>query len=570
MTTLDWVVLAFTLGAIVAYGMYRGRKNRDIGGFLLADRSMPWYTVALSIMATQASAITFTSTPGLGYTDGMRFVQYYFGLPIAMVILSITAVPAFRNAGVYTAYEFLENRFGLRMRILTSLIFLIGRGLGVGFTIYAPSLVLSIILGWDMSVTSTLIGGVIILYAASGGVKAIQWTHFQQMIVILSGMAVAFVIAVSLLPPEVSFLDSLRVAGVMGRLKVLDFSFNPNDRYTFWSGIIGGTFVAMAYFGTDQSQVQRYLTGGSVKASRLALLFNAVIKVPMQFLILLLGVAVFSFYQFVRPPLYFNPAETSRITSGGFAAEYGRLESWHATAFEAKKDAISGYLGAGTEQGSATWKRRLEEASLRSERIRSDVKALAKRADPTSDGNDTNFIFLTFVITYLPAGFIGLLFACIFAATMSSTSGELSALATCSVVDIYKRLVRAGADESHYLIVSRLGMVFWGIYAIAFAQFAGGLGALIEAVNIVGSLFYGTMLGIFLIAFYIKRVGGWAVFWAALTGEAVVLSCASFTDISWLWYNVIGCATVIAGGVLLQRLSGEWNAGPGNGGSPTA
>jgi SSS family transporter len=557
MTALDWAVLAFTLAAIVAYGMYRGRRNRDIAGFLLADRSMPWYTVALSIMATQASAITFTSTPGLGYADGLRFVQYYFGLPVAMVILSITAVPAFRKAGVFTAYEFLENRFDLRMRVLTSVIFLIGRGLGVGFTIYAPSLVLSIILGWDIRVTSTLIGGVIILYAASGGVKAIQWTHFQQMIVILAGMAIAFVVAVSLLPPDVSFGDSLRVAGAMGRLKVLDFSFNPNDRYTFWSGIIGGTFIAMAYFGTDQSQVQRYLTGESLRQSRLALLFNAVIKVPMQFLILLLGVAVFSFYQFTEPPLTFNPVEAKRLAAGEYAPEYARLQSWHTTAFEAKKTAVEGYLASGGASGGEAWKRRMKEASARADRIRTDVQALAKRADPSADGSDVNFIFLTFVIHYLPAGFIGLLFACIFAATMSSTSGELSALATCSVVDIYKRLVRPDADERHYLAVSRFGMVFWGIYAIAFAQFAGGLGALIEAVNIVGSLFYGTMLGIFLIAFYLKRVGGWAAFWAALVGEATVLGCAYFTDISWLWYNVVGCAVVVGGALALQRLSGE-------------
>jgi len=557
MRTIDWAVLAFTLTAIVAYGMYRGRRNRDIRSFFLADRSMKWYTVALSIMATQASAITFTSTPGLGYADGMRFVQYYFGLPIAMVILAVTALPAFHRSGVYTAYEYLENRFDLRMRILTSAIFLIGRGLGVGFSIYAPSLVLSIMLGWDMSVTSAVIGAVIIIYATAGGVKAIQWTHFHQMIVILSGMAAAFFVAVSLLPADVSFTDSLRVAGAMGKLNVLDFSFNPNDRYTFWSGIIGGTFIAMAYFGTDQSQVQRYLTGQSVKQSRMALLFNGVIKIPMQFMILLLGVAVFSFYQFVEPPLYFNPAETERVRSGEFSAEYSRLESWHHVTFDAKQTMIRQYLAAGADDATPAWKRRLEEASERSEKVRADMLDLAKKADPSSDGNDTNFIFLSFVIHYLPAGFIGLLFACIFAATMSSTSGELSALATCSVVDIYRRLVRCDAGEKHYLVVSRLGMVFWGLYAIAFAQFAGGLGALIEAVNIVGSLFYGTMLGIFLIAFYVKRVGGWAAFWAALMGEAAVLACAYFTDISWLWYNVIGCAVVVAGALALQWVSGE-------------
>ncbi len=557
MRTIDWAVLAFTLTAIVAYGMYRGRRNRDIRGFFLADRSMKWYTVALSIMATQASAITFTSTPGLGYADGMRFVQYYFGIPIAMVILAVTAVPAFHRSGVYTAYEYLENRFDLRMRILTSVIFLIGRGLGVGFSIYAPSLVLSIMLGWDMSLTSAVIGGVIILYATSGGVKAIQWTHFQQMIVILSGMAIAFFVAVSLLPPDVSFADSLHVAGAMGKLNVLDFSFDPNDRYTFWSGIIGGTFIAMAYFGTDQSQVQRYLTGQSVTQSRMALLFNGIIKVPMQFLILLLGVAVFSFYQFVEPPLYFNPAETERIRSGEFSAEYSRLESWHHTVFEAKKMMIRGYLGAGENPGNTAWRKRLGEVASRSEKVRADMANLARKADSSSDGNDTNFIFLSFVIQYLPAGFIGLLFACIFAATMSSTSGELSALATCSVVDIYRRLVRPGAGERHTLIVSRIGMAFWGVYAIAFAQFAGKLGALIEAVNIVGSLFYGTMLGIFLIAFYLKRPGAWATFWAALIGEATVLACAGFTDISWLWYNVVGCATVVISAYALQWVSGE-------------
>jgi len=557
MTLIDWAVLAFTLVAIITYGMYRGRQNRDIRGFLLADRSMKWYTVALSIMATQASAITFTSTPGLGYADGMRFVQYYFGLPIAMVILAVTAVPAFHRSGVYTAYEYLENRFDLRMRILTSVIFLIGRGLGVGFSIYAPSLVLSIMLGWDMSATSAVIGAVIIVYATAGGVKAIQWTHFQQMIVILSGMAIAFFVAISLLPPDVSFTDSLHVAGVMGRLNVLDFSFDPNDRYTFWSGIIGGTFIAMAYFGTDQSQVQRYLTGQSVKQSRMALLFNGIIKVPMQFMILLLGVAVFAFYQFVEPPLYFNPVETQKIQSGEFSAEYSRLESWHHDTFEAKKTTIRQFLKAGGGEASPGWRRRLEEAASRSEKVRADMAALAKKADSDSDGNDTNFIFLSFVINYLPAGFIGLLFACIFAATMSSTSGELSALATCSIVDIYRRLIRPDADERHYLIVSRIGMAFWGIYAIAFAQFAGKLGALIEAVNIVGSLFYGTMLGIFLIAFYIRRLGAWATFWAALIGEAVVLSCAGFTDISWLWYNVIGCVTVVIAAASLQWVSGE-------------
>jgi solute:Na+ symporter, SSS family len=549
MRTLDWVVLTATLLSIVLYGLYKGRGSRSLKGYLLADRKLPWYAVALSIMATQASAITFTSTPGQAYADGMRFVQFYFGLPIAMVILSITAVPIFHKLGVYTAYEYLEHRFDLKTRTLTSFIFLIQRGLGVGITIYAPSLILSVMLGWDIRLTSTLIGGTIIVYTTSGGVKAVNWTHFEQMLIILFGMVAAFVMTIVLLPKGVGFVDALNVAGSLGKLNAIDFSFDLRNRYTFWSGLIGGLFVALAYFGTDQSQVQRYLTGASVAQSRMGLLFNGLAKVPMQFFILLIGAMVFAFFQFEHPPLFFNPVEVAKIKQGAYAGQYESIERRYEGALDRKTSVAREYIDAkkrGTSETIGETRIRLIAASQEAENIRSEGIKVLQANDPATDPSDTNYIFLTFVIHYLPMGFVGLLFACIFAATMSSTSGELSALATCSVVDVYKRLLRKEGDEKHYLRVSRLSMALWGVYAIIFAQYASRLGSLIEAVNILGSLFYGTMLAIFLIAFYLKWIGGTSTFWAAFAGEIVVLSCYLFTNVPWLWYNVIGCGVVLA------------------------
>ncbi len=556
-----------TLAAIVAYGIVRGRGSKNISGYFLADRSMRWYTVALSIMATQASAVTFTSAPGQAYADGMRFVQYYFGLPIAMVILSVTAVPIFHRLKVFTAYEYLEHRFDLKTRTLTSIIFLIQRGLGVGITIYAPSLVLSVVLGWSLTWTSVLIGGTVILYTTSGGVKSVNWTDMQQMLVIMGGMALAFVMTILLLPKDISFTDALTVAGGMGRLNVIDFSFDPNNRYTLFSGIIGGMFVALAYFGTDQSQVQRYLTGRSVTQSRLGLLFNGIAKVPMQFLILLLGVMVFVFYQFVTPPIFFNPVERERVAAGPSAGAYAALEGQYGTASEEKSMAIRAYLQerrAGTESSLAAARKTLEEKEAAAQAIRAKAVGIIRTTDPSADPSDTNYIFLTFVLSYLPAGLVGLVFACIFAASMSSSSGELSALASCTIVDIYKRHIRPAASDRHYLFVSRGAMALWGVYAIAFAQFASRLGSLIEAVNIIGSLFYGTMLGIFLLAFYLKFVRGTAVFCAAFVGEAVVLYCFLFTGISWLWYNVVGCLAAVASAALFEALlrRGRGEGGP--------
>ena len=558
MRTLDWIVLALTLLSIVLYGLYKGRGSRSLKGYLLADRQMRWYTVALSIMATQASAITFASTPGQAYADGMRFVQFYFGLPLAMVILSITAVPIFHKLGVYTAYEYLEQRFDLKTRTLTSIIFLIQRGLAVGITIYAPSLVLSVMLGWDIRVTSTVIGGIIIIYTTSGGIKAVNWTDFQQLLIIMTGMVLAFVMTIVLLPQDIGFSDALRVAGGLERLNPIDFSIE--DQYSFWSGLIGGMFVAMAYFGTDQSQVQRYLTGQSVRQSRLGLLFNGMAKVPMQFFILLIGAMVFAFYQFERPPLFFNPLEMDKVRRSAYAEQFRAVEQRYEDALERKTEAVRNYVVAkriGEEQRVEEAKSALSAASRHAESIRAEGIEILKTNDPSIDSSDTNYIFLSFVMKYLPVGLVGLLFACIFAASMTSTSGELSALATCSVIDVYRRHFRKEGEEKHYLIISRIAMGLWGVYAIAFSHYASRLGSLIEAVNILGSLFYGTMLAIFLIAFYLRWIGGTATFWAAFAGEAVVLYCFLFTEIPWLWYNVVGCGVVIVVAIILNSFVGQ-------------
>jgi SSS family transporter len=555
MKLLDWVVLAATLLFIVLYGIWKGRGSQNIKGFLLADRSMKWYTVALAIMATQASAITFTSTPGQAYVDGMRFVQFYFGLPIAMVILCITAVPIFHRLGVYTAYEYLEKRFDAKTRVLTTLIFLVSRGLAAGITIYAPSLVLSVMLGMDIRITSMIIGGIVIIYTTSGGVKAVNHSDFFQLIIVMAGMCIALGIALHLLPHDISFIDALSVSAVMGKLNTIDLSLDFNNRYNIWSGLIGGMFVALAYFGTDQSQVQRYLTGESITQSRLALLFNGLAKVPMQFFILFIGVMVFVFFQFVQPPLVFNPVEAEKMKSGTRAQDFRQLEEKHNILFQEKSVEIRKYLDAlhqHDEVRAAGKKEELQYLQQRYNAIRSEASNLLAENKTQADTGDTNYIFLTFVLTYLPVGFVGLIFACIFTASMSSSSGELSALATTSIIDIYKRFIKREASEKHYLMVSRIMMALWGLYGIAFAQYASRLGSLIEAVNILGSLFYGTMLGIFLLAFYIKSVKGTAAFIGALSGEIVVLYCFQFTSIAWLWYNVIGCLAVVGVGIILS------------------
>lgn len=516
--------------------------------YLLANRSTPWYAVTLSIMATQASAITFLSTPGQAYVDGMRFVQFYLGLPIAMIILSITAVPIYHRLKVYTAYEYLEQRFDLKNRVLGSVLFLIQRGLAAGFTILAPCLIFSVILGWDIQYTVFAIGGMVVIYTASGGTEAVSKTHMLQMIIITFGMFTAFFVLISLLPQDISLLDATRVAGKMERLNAITFDFDWKDRYNIWSGLIGGTFLALSYFGTDQSQVQRYLTGKSIAQSRIGLLANGIVKIPMQFGILFLGAMVFVFYQFVTPPMIFNPVETAKVTNSAYAEEYSSLNKRYIEIHNDKQNKIREMLQAQDNNDEAAINNsvsQMNELRVQEAEIRNKAHGLIKSADPGADTNDTNYIFLSFVINYLPTGIIGLLLACIFSASMSSTSAELNALASTTVVDVYKRLIKSDASDKHYVIVSKAATLFWGLYAIAFAIFANRLGSLIEAVNILGSLFYGTILGMFLIAFYFKKIGGTATFIAAIIAEIVVLSCYFFTDIPFLWYNVIGCTVLI-------------------------
>ncbi|MFQ5708140.1 MAG: sodium:solute symporter [bacterium] len=555
MSSVDWVVLGFFLIFIVGYGTWKTRGSRDVKGYLLANKSAPWYTIALSIMATQASAITFLSTPGQAYVDGMRFVQFYLGLPIAMIILSVTAVPIFHRLNVFTAYEYLEKRFDLKNRTLGSVLFLTQRGLAAGFTIFAPALILSVLLGWNLSLTIFVIGGLVVLYTASGGTNAVNQTHFQQMIIILFGMLAAFFMIYRNLPADISVLDAAHVAGKMGKLNAIDFSFDLKNRYSFWSGIIGGTFLMLSYFGTDQSQVQRYLAGRSIAHSRMGLLVNGVVKVPMQFFILFVGAMVFVFYQFTTPPIFFNSVETRNVKNSVYAAEYRTLESEYARLHQEKQADIRHLLHAiksDNEAEVASLTTKLDQTQEKALDIRQQGIEVIKKANPAADGNDTNYVFLSFVINFLPVGMIGLVLAAILSASMSSTAAELNALASTSVIDLYKRLLKKEASDKHYLVASKLATVFWGLYAIVFALFANRLGSLIEAVNILGSLFYGTILGIFLVAFYLKKVGGTATFVAAILAEATVIACYLFTDIPYLWFNFLGCSVLVVLALLLN------------------
>jgi SSS family solute:Na+ symporter len=549
MHSLDWILMTSFLLFVAVYGIWKTRGKKDTQGYFLSDRSTPWYVITISIMATQASGITFLSTPGQAYVDGMRFVQFYFGLPIAMVILSITAVPLYHKLKVYTAYEFLEQRFDLKNRTLGTILFLIQRGLAAGFTIIAPALVISVILGWDFRLTIFIIGGLVILYTAAGGTEAVYKTHLLQMAIVTAGMAAALYMVFHRLPPDISFSNALHVAGKLGKLNVVNFAFDWKDRYTFWSGLIGGGFLMLSYFGTDQSQVQRYLGGRSIGQSRMGLLANGVVKVPMQFIILFIGAMVFVFYQFVTPPLFFNPVETAHIKNSPYGGVYTKLETDYERLNGEKQEQIRKMLTAiearKDEDLESTLQklRRTRESELG---VRQEAIELIKKGNPRAETNDTNFIFLSFVTRFLPAGLVGLILAAILSASMSSSAAELNALASVTVIDIYKRLGKRNASERHYLIVSKLATVFWGLYAIAFAQFANHLGSLIEAVNIMGSLFYGTILGIFLIAFYFKKIGGHATFIAAIIAELTVLACYFFTKIPYLWYTVIGCLIVVA------------------------
>ena len=557
MSTFDWMVLGGALVFFVVYGVYRGRRSRDLEGYLLAGRSKRWYTVALSIMATQASAITFLSTPGQAYVDGMRFIQFYFGLPLAMVVLSITVVPIYHRLKVYTAYQYLEERFDLKTRGFTAFLFLIQRGLAAGLTIYAPAVIVSVLLGIQLSFTILVTGLLVVIYTTSGGTKAVDHTNFLQMCIIMFGMTAAFLVLISLLPEDISFRDAIRVAGESGRLNAIDLTFDSKNRYNIWSGLIGGFFLALSYFGTDQSQVGRYLGGSSVAQSRLGLLFNGLVKVPMQFFILFIGAMVFVFYLFVPPPVHFNSVATRLVASGPSAPEYERLTREHEQVSLQRAENLRDLLDHERMEDTLAVERvrsTIESQNTRLREIRGEVVELMKSVDARVETNDTNYVFLTFVLGYLPVGLVGLVMAAIFAASMSSTSSELNALASTTIVDFVRRLWKPDAADRDLVVWSRLATMFWGAVAISFALFANQLGSLVEAVNQLGSLFYGTILGIFLLAFYFKRVGGTAAFIGALVGEAAVFIVWRTTEIAYLWYNLIGCVAVIAAALLLTWL----------------
>jgi len=549
MRLVDWVVLVGTLVLIVAYGIWKTRGIHSVDSYLRGGGDTRWLTIGLSIMATQASAVTFLSTPGQGYEDGMGFLQFYIGLPIAMVILSATIVPLYKRLKVYTAYEYLETRFDLKTRQLTAFLFLLQRGLGAGISIYAPAIILSTVLGWPLHLTNLVIGTGVIAYTVSGGTRAVNQTQTYQMVVMLGGMALACAFVLMRLPPRVSFGDALGIAGALGKMKIIDYSPRFDTRYTFWSGMTGGLFVALAYFGTDQSQVQRYLSGASLTESRLGLLFNALLKVPMQFIILLVGVIVFVFYQFNPPPVFFNEAEMSRVRGTPAGAQLQDIESEYGRAFGEKKESLERWLtSVHSNDVAATDAAKLDmrsaEARLRA--IRDRAKAVIATADPRAETKDADYIFISFVLKHFPPGLVGLLVAVILCAAMSSTAAALNALGTTTVVDFYQRSFKPNASNDHYLLAAKLFTVFWGIVGVLFAAFASLLDNLIQAVNILGSIFYGPMLGVFLVGFFLKKVDGTSVFWATVLAQAVVVLVFLYSGIGFLWYNVIGCSTLVA------------------------
>ncbi len=532
MSSIDWTVLFVTLTSIIIYGIYKSRTTKNLEGYFLSNRSMPWYLVLLSIMGTQASAITFLSAPGQAYTDGMRFVQYYFGLPLAMIIICIVFVPVFRKLKVYTAYQFLEDRFDIKTRTFTSFLFQLSRGLSTGISIYAPSLILSSLMGWNIHITNIITGGLLIIYTVSGGARAVAYTQKLQLIIIIIGMVIAGYMVVHLMPANIGFVEALNIGGQNGKMNVITSGngangFDWKDKYNIWSGLIGGLFLALSYFGTDQSQVGRYLTAKDDKESKLGLLINGLVKVPMQFLILLIGVLVFSFYHYNKAPIYFNDTQMEAAKNTDKRDSLLSLEKQYA----------------------------LVAADNNPEKnaVKKEYKALLKRALPDEDVNDTNYIFLRFVIDYLPKGLIGLLIAVIFLAAWGSIAAALNALASCTVVDIHKKFINKDLTPKMDYRISKLYTFFWGIFCIAVAEFASNLGnSLIETVNILGSLFYGVILGIFLVAFWIKQIKGNAIFYGAIVSEVLVIVIYKAAIISFLWLNVIGALLVIITGIVFQ------------------
>lgn len=572
MSQLDWIILVVTLLAIIMYGLYRSRTSHNLDGYFLSNRSMPWGLVLLSIMGTQASAITFLSAPGQAYTDGMRFVQYYFGLPIAMVVICIFFVPIFHRLKVYTAYEYLENRFDNKTRLLTSLLFLLQRGLSTGISVFAPSIILSSLFGWNIYYTNILMGGLLIIYTMSGGAKAVAYTQQLQLIIIFTGMFLAAYMVVNMLPEHVGFTDALKVSGKLGKLNVITTgfekgSFNWSDQYNLLSGIIGGFFLALSYFGTDQSQVGRYLTARSLKESRVGLLMNGLVKVPMQFAILLIGALVFTFYQFNKAPIFFNDIQLQKLeNSVVYKDSLAQARQQYAALTSLKQQEVAAYVAASDEKNSEEAAARLtslKNYQRSADSLRGKVKDWLNSAEVGGDGNDTNYIFLRFVVDHLPAGLVGLLIAIIFLASWGSIAAAINSLASCSMVDFHKRFTKkkeTGEDEYR---LSKWYTLAWGIFCIIVAMFTYNIGnSLIEAVNILGSLFYGVILGVFLVAFFFKKIrSGHVVFWAAVLAELVVLTVFILTkqgvfEMGFLWLNPIGAFGVMLFSLLLNTMIG--------------
>ncbi len=560
MQLIDWIILVGTITFIVWYGVYKSRGSKNVRDFIGGGNDAKWWTIGLSVMATQASAITFLSTPGQAYHDGMGFVQFYFGLPIAMVIICMVFIPIYHRLKVYTAYEYLESRFDRKTRTLTALLFLIQRGLAAGITIFAPAIILSAVLGWHLTSLTVIIGVLVIIYTVSGGTKAVSVTHKQQMAVILTGMIVAFFIILNFLPDSVSFTDALEIAGASGKMDVLDFSFDFENRYTLWSGLIGGSFLALSYFGTDQSQVQRYLSGGSVRESQLGMIFNGLLKVPLQFFILLVGVMVFVFYQFNTAPLNFNPAANETVLNSNYSEQYQDLMLEHRQTQEEKQRIGLDYAENKqnlSEAQIADFHNEFNRLDQKQQELKDEAKLFIDAADGDAESNDKDYVFIHFILNNLPRGLIGLLLAVILSAAMSSTASELNALASTTTIDIYRRNIKEDKSEEHYMEATKWFTLMWGLIAITFASIADLFDNLIQLVNIIGSIFYGNVLGIFLLAFFIRYVKSNAVFIAALIAQIVVIIVFNFNLMPYLWLNVLGCTLVIALAYLIQFFIGN-------------
>jgi SSS family solute:Na+ symporter len=557
---VDWVVLLGTMVGIAAYGSWRTRHIRSLNTYLKGSQSTGWGTIGLSVMATQASAITFLSIPGQGFESGIGFVQNYFGLPLALIIVCAVFLPMYRGLGVYTAYEFLGRRFDRKTRLLGAGLFLLQRGLAAGVTIYAPAIILSTVLGWRLDLIIVFTGLLVIVYTVTGGSEAVSLTQKWQMAVIFGGMVTAFVVLLLKLPGSLGLSGAAHVAGTLGKLQAVDLSLDPSRRYTLWTGLLGGLFLSLSYFGTDQSQVQRYIGGRSLREGRLGLMFNAVLKVPMQFFILLLGALLFVFYQFERPPLFFNQSEWQRHARGPGGGTFLALEERHAVAVENAQKAMRAWLYARTSQDAAAEsiaRATMLEANRRTAALRSEAKAALLTADPRAKTKDSDYVFITFILAELPHGAIGLLIAVMFAAALSSKAAELNALGTTTTIDLWRHFrPLAAADEARNVRVAKRFTALWGLFAVAFALFAGFAENLIEAINILGSIFYGVVLGIFLVGFFLRQVGGSAVFFAAVAAQALVIVMFLSLNIGYLWYNLIGCGACIAFSVLLQAVLG--------------